>query len=331
MIILFLVLLLASFYVLSKGSDFLVDGASSVAKKFGISPLVIGLTIVSFGTSAPELIVSLSSTLGGDGQIAVANVLGSNILNILLILGICAIIKPLVVKSSTVWKEIPFVIVAALSILLLGYAEAFKTTNLSNLNFTDITGYLSFAQGVILLIFFTIYMYYNFGLAKNSDEMKEEGTNNLRLTTSKSVWYILGGLALLIAGGQVAVYAAVEIAKTFGISQRIIGLTIVAIGTSLPELVTSVKATLKGEVDIAIGNVVGSNIFNIFFILGISSLFGVLTLSGGELIDSLVGIAAAVILFVSTFTIKKSQIGKMEGSFMILIYFVYLGYLILGK
>jgi cation:H+ antiporter len=251
-----------------------------------------------------------------------------------LILGICAIIKPLVVKSSTVWKEIPFAIVAALSVLLLGYAEAFKTTNLSNifnLNFTEITGYLSFAQGVILLIFFTIYMYYNFGLAKNSDEMKEDGANDLRLTTSKSVWYILGGLALLIAGGQVAVYAAVEIAKTFGISQRIIGLTIVAIGTSLPELVTSVKATLKGEVDIAIGNVVGSNIFNIFLILGISSLFGVLTLSSGELIDSLVGIAAAVILFVSTFTIKKSQIGRIEGSFMILIYFVYLGYLILGK
>jgi cation:H+ antiporter len=161
--------------------------------------------------------------------------------------------------------------------------------------------------------------------------MKEEGANNLKLTTSKSVWYILVGLGFLIAGGQAAVYAAVEIAKIFGISERIIGLTIVAIGTSLPELVTSVKATLKGEVDIAIGNVVGSNIFNIFLILGISSLFGVLTLSGGELIDSLVGIGAAVILFLSTFTIKKSQIGKIEGIFMILIYFVYLGYLILGK
>jgi len=333
MIILFFVLLLASFYLLSKGSDFLVDGASSIAKTFGISSLVIGLTIVSFGTSAPELIVSLSSTLGGSGQIAVANVLGSNIVNILLILGICAIIKPLVVKSSTVWKEIPLVVAASLAVLFLGFAEMFKTTNLANLptlNPSEISGYLSLAQGVILLIFFTIYMYYNFGMAKNTDEMQNEGQNDLKLSTSKSIWYILGGLALLIAGGQAAVYAAVEIAKTFGISERIIGLTIVAIGTSLPELLTSVKATLKGEVDIAIGNVVGSNIFNVFFILGISSLFGVLKLSSGELIDSLVGIFAAVVLFTSTFVIKKSQIGRVEGVFMVLIYVGYVSYLILG-
>jgi len=339
MIILFIVLLIASFYLLSKGSDFLVDGASSIAKKFGISPLVIGLTIVSFGTSAPELIVSLSSVIGGSGQIAVANILGSNIVNILFILGICAIIKPLTVKSSTVWKEIPLAVVAALSVLFLGFAEFFKTSNLSSLtsvNIEGITGYLSMAQGVILLIFFTIYMYYNFGIAKNTDEIEEielenAEKNEVSVPNSNPIWYILGGLFLLIVGGQMAVSSAVEIAKLFGISERIIGLTIVAIGTSLPELLTSVKATLKGEVDIAIGNVVGSNIFNVFFILGISSLFGVLKLSGGELIDSLVGILAAIILFASTFVIKKSQIGKLEGIFMILTYFVYLGYLILAK
>lgn len=331
MTFLFLILLLVSFYTLSKGSDFLVDGASSVAKKFGISPLVIGLTIVSFGTSAPELIVSLSSTIGGSGQIAVANILGSNIVNILLILGVCACIKPLVIKSSTVWKEIPIAIAASLSVLFLGFANIFKTPDLSNLNSlkaADISGYLSFSQGVIFLIFFVIYLYYNYGIAKNSYNLGEEAENDPRLATSKSTWYIIAGLVLLIVGGQVAVYAAVEIAKSYGISERIIGLTIIAIGTSLPELVTSVKATLKGEVDIAIGNSVGSNIFNVFLILGISSLFGVLKLSSGELIDSLVGIAATLILFVATFVIKKSQIGRVEGAFMILTYLTYLSYLL---
>lgn len=174
-------------------------------------------------------------------------------------------------------------------------------------------------------------MYYNFGLAKQSKDDVEVQSNGQELTQTKSIWYILAGLAILIVGGQVSVYASVELAKVFGISDRIIGLTIIAVGTSLPELFTSVKATIKGELDIAIGNVVGSNIFNVFFILGISSLFGVLKLSSGELIDTLVAIFAAIVLFASTFVIKKSQIGKLEGVAMLVIYFVYVGYLLFSK
>lgn len=334
MIFLYLLLLLVGFYALSKGSDFLVDGASNIAKRFGISPLVIGLTIVSFGTSAPELIVSLSSAIAGNGQIAVANVIGSNILNILLILGICALIKPLVVKSSTVWKEIPLAVVAPVAVLFLGFADLFRSGDIQNLfktNPAQITGYLSNAQGIMLLIFFVIYMYYNFGLAKQGKDSVEIEDHINTLTQTKSIWYILAGLAIMIVGGQASVYAAVELAKVFGISDRIIGLTIVAIGTSLPELFTSIKATMKGELDIAIGNVVGSNIFNIFFILGISSIFGVLPLTSGELIDTLVAIFAAVVLFASTFVIKKSQIGKLEGIAMLVFYCVYVGYLLFSK
>ena len=339
MIILLLVLLGIGFALLSKGSDYLVDGASSIAKNFGISPLVIGLTIVSFGTSAPELVVSLASAIEGKGEIAVANVLGSNILNILLILGICALIKPLQVKSSTVWKEIPLALVAPITILFLGFADVFKKLNLNNLssfnNFdaTKISGYLSFSQGIILLIFFVIYMYYNFGLAKNTSDIdiNYEDENSPRFTQKKSILLIIGGLVILIIGGQTSVYAAVELAKMFGISDRIIGLTIVALGTSLPELFTSVKATMKGELDIAIGNIVGSNIFNIFFILGISSIFGMMKLTNGEFIDTLVAILAAVILFLSIFVFKKGHIGKLEGFFMLFIYGLYVSYLISGK
>jgi len=312
----------------------LVDGAASIAKKFAISPLVIGLTIVAFGTSAPELIVSLSSTLNGNGQIAVANVLGSNILNILLILGLCACIRPVIVKSSTVWKEIPLVIAAAISVLFLGFADTFKGFNIqtfSSLNFDEITGYLSVAQGIVLLTFFVIYIYYNLGIAKKNYTEENQSESSQNLTTTKSIFYVVLGLGTLILAGQVAVTSAVEIAKTFAISDRIIGLTIVSIGTSLPELVTSVKATIKGQQDIAIGNIVGSSIFNVFLVLGLSSLFGVLKLSSGELIDSIIAIVAALILFVSIFVIKRSQIGKAEGVFMVCTYFVYVSYLIVGK
>jgi cation:H+ antiporter len=329
-------LLFAAFGValLAKGSDFLVDGASAVAKRFGVSPLVIGLTIVSFGTSAPELIVSLTSTLQGSDKIAIANVLGSNIVNILFILGVCAIIKPLTVKSSTVWKEIPLALASAIAVLFLGFAEMFKYSNLANLGnmkAESISGYISFGQGIILLMFFVIYMYYNFGIAK-SDVQEEEGeeTSNIKLTKGKSILYIVIGLVMLVFGGQSLVYGAVEIAKLIGISERIIGLTIVAIGTSLPELVTSVRATQKGEIDIAVGNVVGSNIFNVFFILGASSLFGVLKLGQGEFIDALVGIGTSLVLFGATFIIKPKQIGRVEGIFMVFLYVCYVTYLIMS-
>ena len=250
--------------ILILGAEGLVRGASSIARSFRISPLVIGLTVVSFGTSAPELTVNLLSAVQGSPDLAVANVIGSNIVNILLILGICAIIVPLSVKSSTVWKEIPLAFLGVLLIFIMGNDRLFDGTPLNILTRTD---------GIALLALMVIFMYYIFGIAKSDREkavdakLNKEQENIVQYSTLAAIGLTAAGLVGLVLGGRLLVDGAVDIAKAAGLSEALIGLTIVAIGTSLPELATSVVAALKRQADIAIGNIVGSNIFNVFFVL----------------------------------------------------------------
>ena len=257
-----IVLLVVGFVFLAKGGDLLVEGASSIARHFNVSDLVIGLTIVSLGTSAPELLVNIIASVGGSSGIALGNVFGSNICNTLLILGVAGIIAPISVQRATVWKEIPFslFIVVVLGLLL---NDAFFGNSAVN--------GLSRGDGLILLVLFGLFMYYVFTLSSSEEATEEEGAI-AHMGLGKSTLFIVLGLVGLVAGGNLVVTGAVDIARSFGVSEALIGLTIVAIGTSLPELFASAMAAYRGKSDIAIGNVVGSNIFNVLFVLGISSV-----------------------------------------------------------
>ena len=254
-------LLIIGFIIIIKGADLLVDGASSIAKKLNVSDLVIGLTVVAFGTSAPELFVNVFASIQGNSEIAIGNILGSNIANILLILGVAAIIFPLSVQSTTVWKEIPFSLLAALILGVLVNDHLIDHKENSELTRGD---------GLVLIGFFIIFMYYIFSIAKKSENTTIGDLK--QLSNFRSVSYILLGLTGLVLGGTWIVNGAIEIAGKFGVSEYLIGLTVVAVGTSLPELATSAVAAYKKNTDIAIGNVVGSNIFNIFWVLGISAV-----------------------------------------------------------
>lgn len=313
--ILFLIL---GFPALIKGADWLVDGAGSIAKRFNVPDLVIGLTIVAFGTSAPELIVSVLSALQKNSEIAIGNIVGSNIANILLILGICAIIRPLSVKRNTVWKEIPL---SLLAVVIMGLMAADIMIDGAIIN------QLTRIDGFVLLSFFIIFMYYTLGLAKKNHEEPLETTRAISL--SRSTVYILSGLALLIIGGKLVVDGAVDIATALGVSSTLIGLTIVAVGTSLPELVTSVIATRKGNVDIAIGNVVGSNIFNVFWILGLSAAITPLSTPEHGLVDIAVAALASGMLFLSMFWGKRNVLERSQGILFLAGYGAYIAFLIL--
>ncbi|KKW28818.1 MAG: Na+/Ca+ antiporter, CaCA family [Candidatus Uhrbacteria bacterium GW2011_GWD2_52_7] len=310
--------LLLGFPFLIKGADWLVDGASSVARRFGIPDLAIGLTVVAFGTSAPELIVSLLSAIRGNTEIAIGNVVGSNIANILLILGICALIRPLSVKRDTVWKEIP------MSLLAVGIMGVMAADS-----FIDGAVYdqLSRIDGLVLLSFFIIFMYYTLGLAKRGHEEPVQKTHDQKLFTS--IGLIVLGLGLLVLGGKLVVDGAVDLATALGVSSSLIGLTIVAVGTSLPELATSAIAARKGNVDIAIGNVVGSNIFNVFWILGISSIIAPLPTPDRGLVDIGVAAAASGALFLSVFWGKRNVLERPQGVLFLMGYAAYIAYLIL--
>ncbi len=300
-------------------ANWLVNGASSIARRLKIPDIVIGLTIVSFGTSAPEMVVSVISAINGNPDVAIGNVIGSNIFNILGILGICAIIYPISIQKNTVWKEIPLSLLAAIVALVLGFDTLFGGTS------NEITQ----GDGIILLSFFAIYIYYTFGVAKASDM---SGKENAELHKNYAPWLavvmIIGGIAGLTFGGKFTVDNAVAIAQALGISDSIIGLTLVAIGTSIPELATSVVATIKRNADIAIGNVVGSNIFNIFFILGISSTIHPLPPGGITETDFLVCIGASLVLFISCFVLRPMRIYRVEGWSMLLCYIGYMTFLI---
>lgn len=308
------ILFVVGFILLIKGAGLLVDGSASIAKKLKISSLVIGLTIVAFGTSAPEFIVNIFASINGNTDVAIGNILGSNIANILLVLGVASIIYPLSTKRSTVWKEIPMALLAA---LILGVLV--NDFRIDNAIFSGLTR----IDGIILLSFFIIFLYYTFEVAKTSSENDDVGEIK-DLTYLKSSLFILLGLVGLVLGGKWVVDGAVYIATMLDISQSLIGLTVVAVGTSLPELATSAVAAYKKQTDIAIGNVVGSNIFNIFWVLGFSALIKPLPFSQSSDIDILMTIFASLLLFVVMFVDKKHVIQKWQGVLMILTYIAYI-------
>jgi len=312
-----LIFLIAGFLVLIFGANKLVDASSSLAAKFGIPNIVIGLTIVAFGTSAPEMVVNAIAAVNGKTEMVVGNVLGSNIFNVFGILGVCAIIYPLTVKSNTTWYEIPLSLLAALVAFVIA-ADVFLDQSFENL--------ISRSDSLILLLFFAVFLVYNIAVSKG--EKPSEITEIKNYSISKSLLFIVVGLAGLIIGGRLIVTSAVSLAELFGISNRVIGLTVISIGTSLPELATSIAAVKKKNVDIAIGNVVGSNIFNIFFVLGISGLIAPIVVEKSSNIDFMVNILASVLLFVFVFTGKYRRIDRWEGIAFLLLYLAYLGYII---
>jgi cation:H+ antiporter len=308
------ILLIVGFILLIKGADFLVAGASSIARRFNVSDLVIGLTVVAFGTSSPELFVNIISSIKGNTDIAIGNVLGSNIANIFLILGVSSIIYPLTVGIGTVWKEIPLSLLAAILLGILANDQLIDKATTSSLTRID---------GLVFLSFFIIFLYYSVSIAKKVEGM-EDHVPAKQYGLAKSLLYVLSGLIGLTLGGQWIVDSAVKLALKFGMSQSLAGLTIVAVGTSLPELATSAVAARKKNVEIAVGNVVGSNIFNIFFVLGISSLVKPLPFQARSNIDIGVVILASILLFAYMFTAKKRSLDRWEGVIFVLMYTAYI-------
>lgn len=302
-----IVFLALGFFLLVKGADWFVDGASGLARKLGIPQLVIGLTIVAMGTSLPEAAVSISAALRGNAEITIGNIVGSNILNILIILGVTALIATLKVADSTVRYEIPFMIVVTFVLLWLGYTG----------------GQVTWLEGVILWVLFLLYLRYLYMMAKKGKEEEREAE---RLSTAKIIGLILAGVVMIVAGSNFAVEGASNLAKALGISQRFIGLTIVAFGTSLPELVTSVSAARKHNADIAIGNIVGSNIFNILFIVGTTALITPVTFASGFVVDTLIAAAVGILLFVCV--ARTKELRKKAGIVMLLAYILYFLYLL---
>ena len=311
-----IILLIAGFILLIKGADFLVDGSSSIAKRFGISDLIIGLTVVAFGTSAPELVVNIVSALQGTSDIAIGNSLGSNIANILLILGVTGVIAPLAVQRATIWREVPFSLLAVLALGVMANDVFFNGADASMLTRGD---------GLIFLGFFAVFMYYIFGSAKNTlhDAGSEEDSIEQR-SVGISLFFVVIGLFGLVLGGKWVVDSAVTLATLWGLSEAVIGLTVVAIGTSLPELATSIVAARKGKADIAIGNVIGSNIFNVFWILGITSVITPLPFSVNSNLDIMATIAATVLLFAWMFVGKKNILERWQSGVFVVLYISYI-------
>ncbi len=308
---------LIAFLPLIYGADILVDGASSLAKRFNIPAIVIGLTIVAFGTSAPEFIVNFFASLSGNTDIVLGNVLGSNIMNIMGILGISAVIYPLAVKPNTTWIEIPLSLLAAVAILVMG-----------NDIFIDNAAWSGFSRidGIILLLFLVIFLSYNVTLAKAGN--LDDNTEIKEFPPRKALLMLLAGLLLLSGGGRAIVFFATRFARDIGISERVIALTIISIGTSLPELATSVVAAMKKRVDIAIGNVVGSNIFNTFFVLGSSAVIAPVAVPALSNLDMGLNIVASLLLFIFIFTGKGRAIERWEGAIFCALYVSYLASLV---
>lgn len=303
--------------MLIKGADWLVEGAGNLARRFGVSPLFIGLTVVAFGTSAPELAVSLSASFNGMGEIALSNVVGSNIANVGLIIGISAIILPLSVESSTVRKEIPFALLISAAVFTM---IAFKGNPA-----------LSIREGVILLLFFAIFFEYLYSMAKSQKEQlknEEKNKQSIKIKVGKNIFLTALGIVLVVVGGKLVVNSASSIASFIGMSDAMIGLTIVAVGTSLPELVTSVTASLKKEMGIAIGNVVGSNIFNLLLVLGLTSIANPVDITMNTYwIDLLVMLIFTGVLMI--FSTTRMKITRVEGSLLLLGYLTYIAFTVI--
>ena len=312
-------LLVIGFALLVKGADYFVEGSSDIAKLLRIPPVLIGLTVVAFGTSSPEAAVSISAALKDSGSIALGNVIGSNIFNASLIIGVTAMIYPLKVERQTIRKEIPLALLSSIVLLVM-----MADMRLQNLRENLVTR----SDGLILLGFFSIFLYYIFEVATHSRENTNSQNKILdRKDISKSVLYTLGGLAAIIFGGDMVVKNSIRIALTLGMSETLVGLTIVAVGTSLPELITSVTAALKKESEIALGNIVGSNIFNILFILGISSTISPVLVDSKMFLDAIVMIVVTLVLLLSSTSNRK--ISKAEGLFLALSYVIYAIYIII--
>lgn len=306
------------------GANILTDGASALAKKWGMSDLIVGLTIVAFGTSAPELVISIMSAAEGNSGIAIGNVVGSNIFNICAIIGITALVTPVKVSKGIMRTDIPLVILSALVLLVMGNNILLDGAQANILTRTN---------GIILLLFFAIFMYHTFNAAKNptlnesDDDVDKSPVKEMPLL--KSIIWIVGGLAGLIFGGDLFVDGASGIASAMGVSDAVIGLTIVAIGTSLPELATSVTAALKGKTAIALGNVIGSNIFNIFLVLGCSATVSPLLFGSVGNVDLLVLTITSLLFWIFGYVYKERTITRIEGGLLLACYIAYMTYIVL--
>lgn len=314
-----IILLIVGFIVLVKGADLFVDAASSLAENFHLSKMLIALTIVAFGTSAPEFAVSIKAIMSGSGDMVLGNVIGSNILNILLILGISSCIHALNVKNTTIKKELPItMLITSLFIVLVN--DIHLSGSSENI--------LSRGDGITILLFFSIFIYYLFTVMRSKKEPEE--IRKPKYNILLSFLFTLIGIVCLVIGSNIVVNSASKIASSLGVSERIIALTIVALGTSLPELVTSVVATKKGEYDIAIGNVVGSNIFNIGIVLGIPvAIFGSISHISFTMIDLFVMLLSSILLFV--FSYKNYKISRKEGIIFLIVFLIYYGNLIFSS
>ncbi len=309
MIFIYFIVTIIGFIMLIKGADFLVDGASSLAKKFQVSELAIGLTIIAFGTSAPELIVNIFAATGEHDGITFGNIIGSNIFNILMVLGVSGMLAPIVVRKNTILKEMPFMLISAIIAFFLAWQGQV----------------LSRIDGIILISVLMIFFVYIFGILKMNPM---EGDDIKIFSTWQTILLILIGTMGLFVGGKLVVDNSVQIAKLLNVSEKLIGLTIVALGTSLPELVTSVVAVKKGRFDMAIGNVIGSNIFNLLLVLGVTSLICPVRYQPQLNFDFSILLAVTILLFVSMVVGKKYRINKIEAFSFIVIYIGFIAYLI---
>ncbi|MCD4761909.1 calcium/sodium antiporter [bacterium] len=321
-----IVLFILGFILLIKGADVMVDGSSSIAKKYGVSSFFIGLTIVAFGTSAPELIVSLIASIKGISGIALGNIIGSNMSNTLLVLGICAVITPLLVKKATIGKEIPLSLLAIVAVGILANDYFFENINRNGLTRID---------GLMLILFFSIFIYYTFGITREKENIIQKRVSDIideqpkQYSNLFSGLMIVSGLGALTLGGHWIVNGGIAIATSFGVSEAFIGLTIVALGTSLPELAASGMAAYKGKTDMAIGNVVGSNIFNLLWVLGLSSVIKEIAYNPILNIDVIMLFGVTVLLLFLIYFGKKNILGRNEGMVLIALYVAYLAYLVM--
>ncbi len=312
-----IILLIIGFVVLVLGADWLVDGASGLAKRLNVPDLIIGLTIVAFGTSAPELVVNLMAAIEGSSEIALTNILGSNIINVLVILGVSAAIYPIASQRSSRRFDIPMSIAAGLAILVLG-TECFGAWG------SD--WQLSRLDGVILLLIFGLFMYHSVKEAKRGSNQSTESFKSMAVW--KALLLIVVGIGFLVVGGELIVRSAVAMAAAWGVPESVVGVTIVAIGTSLPELATSAVAAFKHNSDLALGNVIGSNIFNVFFVLGISAVIRPLPAYPNLPIDAALAAGCCALVWLFVGTNRKHEIKRWQGVFLLLCYGVYLAWLL---
>lgn len=315
--------LIAGLLLILCGANFLTDGASAIARRMGVSDLIIGLTVVAFGTSAPELAITILSAINGNTEIAVGNIVGSNILNILLILGITTLIRPVKVQPSILNNDIPLVVLSSLVLLAMGNAPLLDGAAVSQLTRLD---------GILLLMFFAIFMRYTFNQARHTaaDPLVQAGAETKKMPAMRGAIYVVGGLAALIFGGNLFVDGASGLARSMGVSEAVIGLTVVAVGTSLPELATSVVAALKGNADLATGNVIGSNIFNAFFVLGCGATVRPLQFGSIGNFDLLTMTVASVLFWLFGRFFRLRTITRIEGGFLLAAYIIYTAVLLLN-